>query len=53
MKKVNYQNLSSKLSLLLLVFVLAFSTNTLAQEEGDANSWGSAFINQIVLLVIN
>tara|TARA_B100001063_G_scaffold21712_1_gene16625 strand:+ start:318 stop:1589 length:1272 start_codon:yes stop_codon:yes gene_type:complete len=38
MKKVNYQNLSSKLSLLLLVFLLAFSTNTLAQEEGDVKA---------------
>ena len=36
MKKVNYQNLSSKLSLLLLAFVLAFSTNIIAQEKGDA-----------------
>jgi mono/diheme cytochrome c family protein len=36
MKKMNYQNLSSKLSLLLLAFVLAFSTNILAQEKGDA-----------------
>jgi mono/diheme cytochrome c family protein len=36
MKKMNYQNLSSKLSLLLLAFVLAFSTNILAQETGDA-----------------
>ncbi|RZP17455.1 MAG: c-type cytochrome [Flavobacteriales bacterium] len=34
MKKVNYQNLS----LLLLVFLLAFSTNTLAQEEGDVKA---------------
>ena len=33
---MNYQNLSSKLSLLLLAFVLAFSTNILAQETGDA-----------------
>ncbi len=33
---MNYQNLSSKLSLLLLAFVLAFSTNILAQEKGDA-----------------
>lgn len=38
MKKVNYQNLSSKLSLLLLAFLLAFSTNTLAQEEGDVKA---------------
>jgi mono/diheme cytochrome c family protein len=36
MKKMNYQNLSSKLSLLLLAFVLAFSTNILAQEKADA-----------------
>jgi mono/diheme cytochrome c family protein len=35
MKKMNCQNLSSKLSLLLLAFVLAFSTNILAQEKGD------------------
>lgn len=33
---MNCQNLSSKLSLLLLAFVLAFSTNILAQEKGDA-----------------
>jgi len=38
MKKVNYKNLSSKLSFLLLVFLLAFSTNTLAQEEGDVKA---------------
>lgn len=38
MKKMNCQNLSSKLSLLLLVFLLAFSTNTLAQEEGDVKA---------------
>lgn len=36
MKKMNYQNLSSKLSLLLLAFVLAFSTDISAQETGDA-----------------
>ena len=36
MKKMNYQNLSSKLSLLLLAFVFVFSTNILAQEKGDA-----------------
>ena len=36
MKKVNYQNLSSQLSLLLLAFLLAFSTTTLAQDNGDA-----------------
>jgi len=35
---MNCQNLSSKLSLLLLVFLLAFSTNTLAQEEGDVKA---------------
>ena len=35
MKKVNYRNLSSQLSLLLLVFLLAFSTTTIAQENGD------------------
>jgi len=33
---MNYQNLSSKLSLLLLAFVLAFSTDISAQETGDA-----------------
>ena len=38
MKKMNYKNLSSKLSFLLLVFLLAFSTNTLAQEEGDVKA---------------
>ena len=35
MEKVNYRNLSSQLSLLLLVFLLAFSTTTIAQENGD------------------
>ena len=35
MKKVNYRNLSSQLLLLLLVFLLAFSTTTIAQENGD------------------
>jgi len=34
MKKVNYRNLSSQLSLLLLAILLAFSTTTFAQE-GD------------------
>jgi mono/diheme cytochrome c family protein len=36
MKKVNYRNLSSQLSLILLAFLLAFSTTTLAQDSGDA-----------------
>lgn len=35
MKKVNYRNLSSQLSLLLLAVLLAFSTSTQAQEDGD------------------
>ncbi len=35
MKKVNYRNLSSQLSLLLLAILLAFSTSTYAQEDGD------------------
>jgi len=36
MKKVNYRNFSSKLSLLLLALVLTFSTSTFAQDSGDA-----------------
>jgi len=35
MKKVNFHNLSSNLSLLLVAFVLVFSTSILAQENGD------------------
>ncbi len=35
MKKVNYRNLSSQLSLLLLAILLAFSTSTYAQDSGD------------------
>jgi mono/diheme cytochrome c family protein len=35
MKKVNYRNLSSQLSLLLLALLLSFSTTTIAQENGD------------------
>jgi mono/diheme cytochrome c family protein len=38
MKKVNFCNLSSNLSLLLLAFVLAFSTSVLAQEKGDVKA---------------
>lgn len=38
MKKVNFHNLSSNLSLLLLVFVLVFSTSILAQENGDVKA---------------
>ena len=38
MKKVNFHNLSSKLSLLLLAFVLVFSTSILAQENGDVKA---------------
>jgi len=43
MKKVNYRNLSSKLSLLLLAFLLAFSTSTYAQEDGDVVAGESLF----------
>ncbi len=35
MKKVNYRNFSSKLSLLLLTCLLAFSTTALAQDGAD------------------
>ncbi|RZP04672.1 MAG: c-type cytochrome [Flavobacteriales bacterium] len=38
MKKVNFHNLSSNLSLLLLAFVLVFSTSILAQENGDVKA---------------
>ena len=44
MEKVNYRNLSSQLSLLLLVFLLAFSTTTIAQENGDTVA-GEALYN--------
>jgi len=43
MKKVNYRNLPSKLSLLLLVFVLAFSTTSYSQEGADAASGEKLF----------
>ena len=36
MKKVNYRNLPSQLSLLLLALLLTFSTSTFAQDSGDA-----------------
>ena len=36
MKKVNYRNLSSQLSLLLLAILLTFSTSIYAQDGGDA-----------------
>ena len=38
MKKINFHNLSSNLSLLLLTFVLVFSTSALAQENGDVKA---------------
>jgi len=43
MKKVNYRNLSSQLSLLLLAILLAFSTSTYAQEDGDVVAGESLF----------
>jgi len=35
MKKVNYRNLPSQLSLLLLACLLTFSTTIFAQDAGD------------------
>ena len=43
MKKVNYRNLPSNLSLLLLTLMLAFSTSTYAQESGDVVAGESLF----------
>jgi len=43
MKKVNYRNLLSQLSLLLLAFLLTFSTTTYAQDEGGVEAGESLF----------
>ena len=43
MKKVNYRNLSSQLSILSLAILLAFSTFTFAQESGDVVAGESLF----------
>ena len=43
MKKVNYRNLSSQLSILSLALLLAFSTFTYAQESGDVSAGESLF----------
>lgn len=43
MKKVNYRNLPSQLSLLLLAYLLTFSTTLIAQDAGDTAAGEALF----------